>query len=135
MPSVWFAAALALTGCTGCQTTEPPPACFTVDTSCAPLYPTPSFANVYSMTITRSCGSDRSSCHSTNGDSGMSFATEQAAFDGLARYVMPGDPSCSELVVRTSSTGHSYSMPKGSTPLIPAERCALIQWVQGGAPR
>ena len=134
MQSVVFAAALALAGCTGC-TKEPPPECITVDTTCAPLYPPTTFANVYSMTISRNCGTDRGSCHSSSGDSGLSFATEQGAYDELlARDVTPGDPACSQLVVRTSTPGKDYSMPRGST-LISSERCAILQWVQGGAPR
>lgn len=128
---VWIAAALALAACE-----DPPPSCFSVDTTCAPLYTTATFAPVYGMTISRSCGPTNGSCHSASGDSGLSFASEQAAYDNLlAHYVTPGDPSCSEFIVRTSSTGKDYTMPKGSSALVPAERCSLIQWVQGGAPR
>jgi len=128
--SVCFAAALALAGCPG---REPVPACTTVDTTCAPLYPPTTFANVYGMTMSRSCGTTKGSCHSSSGAAGISYATEQEAYDNLlARDVMPGDPACSQLVVRTSMTGHDYTMPRGSS-LVPAERCAILQWVQAGA--
>ncbi|MBL0212514.1 MAG: hypothetical protein IPQ07_01370 [Myxococcales bacterium] len=114
---------------------DPPPACIAVETACSPLYPPTTFANVYSMTIVRQCGSDKGSCHSASGDSALSLATEQEAFDGLlANHVTPGDPGCSELVVRTSSPGADYQMPKGS-PLIESEQCALRKWVEAGAPR
>ncbi len=125
-----LALGLVLCGCAK----DPPPACITVDTSCAPLYP-PTFDNVYTMTLRDSCGSARSSCHSAAGlKGGMTFQDEQHAFDSLiAGRVMPGNPGCSKIVVRTSSPGADYQMPPGD-PLSPAARCALIQWVQNGAP-
>ena len=64
----------------------------------------------------------------------MSFEDEAHAFAALrAGRVVPGDPGCSKLIVRTDSPGASYQMPPGD-PLREAERCALIQWVQAGAP-
>jgi hypothetical protein len=63
----------------------------------------------------------------------MSFEDEPHAFDALrAGRVMPGNPGCSKMIVRTDSPGASYQMPPGD-PLSEAERCALIQWVQAGA--
>jgi hypothetical protein len=119
----------ALAGCPA----EEPPACITVDTACAPLYE-PTFDNVYAMTIKNGCGSDRSACHSAAGQGGVSFADPQSAYDGLRLgLVKPGDPGCSEMIVRTSSPGEDYEMPPGA-PLSPAARCALIQWVAAGAP-
>ena len=127
--------ALALllgTGFAGCAS-DPPPACITVDTSCAPLY-TPTFDNIYNMTLRDSCGSQRASCHSAAGrQGGMSFEDEQHAFDALrAGRVVPGDPGCSKMIVRTDSPGAGYQMPPGD-PLSEAERCGLILWVQAGA--
>ncbi len=134
----WLFLSAILVAMTGCPASEPPPACFTVNTSCAPLYQPTSFHEVYVQTIADTndtCGSSRGSCHSASGDSGLSFATEQEAFDGLtAKYVKAGDPSCSELVVRTSSTGKDYTMPQGSS-LIESEQCSLRKWVEMGAPR
>jgi hypothetical protein len=129
---VLFALACALTACPG---EEQPPMCITVDTACAPLYP-PTFANVYNMTLRPSCGSANSSCHSASGaKGGLSLADEQTAYDGLLNTrVKPGDPGCSEMVVRSSSPGTDYEMPPGGG-LSPAARCALLQWVQAGAPR
>jgi len=118
-----------VTGCAG----DPLPACITVDASCAPLY-APTFDNVYTMTLHDTCGSQRASCHSAAGMSGgMSFADPPHAFAALRNgRVVPGDPGCSKMIVRTDSPGASYQMPPGD-PLSPAERCALIQWVQAGA--
>lgn len=124
-----MAAALAV----GASCTSEPPACIAVDTSCAPLY-TPTFDNVYEMTLRDGCGSERAACHSAAGNQGgMSFATRSQAYAALrAGRVAPGDPGCSQMIVRTSSPGESYQMPPGD-PLDAAERCALIQWVAAGA--
>jgi hypothetical protein len=131
----WLFLSAILAALSGCPGSEPPPQCFTVDTSCAPLYQPTSFNKVFTETIVADCGSSKGSCHSASGDSGLSFATEQEAYDGLiANHVTPGDPSCSELVVRTSSTGKDYTMPQGSA-LVASERCSLVKWVELGAPR
>ncbi|MGE0549402.1 MAG: hypothetical protein AB7O24_05340 [Kofleriaceae bacterium] len=116
----------------GCK--EPPPECMVVDTECSPLY-TPTFDNVYNMTIVKGCGIDRSSCHSPTGESGTSFATIESAYADLTAsgLVKPLDPSCSEFVVRTNSPGKDYQMPPGDA-LSAATRCALIKWVEAGAP-
>jgi hypothetical protein len=126
---VLVAGAGALAGCPP----DPPPSCISVDTSCAPLY-APTFDNIYTRTLRDSCGSQRVSCHSAAGrQGGMTFEDEQHAFDALrAGRVMPGDPGCSKMIVRTDSPGASYQMPPGD-PLSEAERCVLIQWVKAGA--
>ena len=77
----------------------------------------------------------RSSCHSAAGHAGgLSLADQQTAYTELMKEgrVKPGDPSCSEMIVRTSSPGADYQMPPGDALAEPA-RCALIQWVQQGA--
>ena len=120
---------LALAGCSA----DPPPACIAVDASCAPAY-VPTFDNIYSMTLRERCGSQSASCHSAVGmQGGMSFQDQQHAFEALrAGRVVPGDPACSKMIVRTDSPGAGYQMPPGD-PLTAAARCALIQWVAGGA--
>ncbi|MCX5743365.1 MAG: hypothetical protein NT062_12805 [Proteobacteria bacterium] len=117
-------AAVALAACAA----DPPPACIVVDTDCAILYE-PTFHK-------DGCGSTKTSCHSDAGKrGGMTFATEQQAYDALLdRRVVPGDPACSAVVVRTSSPGADYEMPVGS-PLSAPERCVIIKWVLGGAMR
>lgn len=116
---------------TGCPS-EPPPACKTVDTACAPGY-TPTFENVYANTIVPSCGTQNSACHSERGAAGnLSLHDEQTALQQLQMRLTPGDASCSELVVRVDSPGEDYQMPPGD-PLSPEERCAVLQWVQQGA--
>jgi hypothetical protein len=133
MRQLWFAALPALAALAGCPS-APPPSCITVDTTCAPLY-APTFDNVYTMTLKNTCGSALSSCHSAVGkQGGMSFQDEQHAYDALlAGRVMPGNPGCSKMIVRTDSPGAGYQMPPGD-PLSEPERCALIQWIAAGAP-
>lgn len=127
---MWIAALVAaLAGCPA----DSPPECVTVDTACSPLYQ-PTFANVFQNTLRTGCGSTNGSCHSSTGDSGMSLADPAAAHASLlAGRVKAGDPGCSEMIVRTHSPGKSYEMPPDA-PLSAAERCALVQWIQSGAP-
>lgn len=132
MQSVVIAVVLAL-AVPGCGD-EPPPACTTVETQCAPLYTTTSYANVYSQTIAQDCGADRGACHAATSESHLPLVGEQQSFDSLAPYIIAGDPGCSELVVRTSGVGKDYQMPEG-VPLSEAEQCALRKWVEAGAPR
>jgi hypothetical protein len=117
-----------------CPGGDDPPACVEVDLDCQPLY-VPTFDNVYTNTLRDGCGSRAVACHSREGQrGGMSFedpATAHAAL--LAGRVTAGDASCSELIVRIASVGKSYQMPPGAA-LPEAERCALIRWVQDGAP-
>jgi hypothetical protein len=128
----WVAALLAAS-IAGCPSNEPPPMCTTVDVACAPAY-VPTFENVFDNTIKLGCGSARASCHASGGESGMSLENAATAYQSLLDgRVTANDPGCSELVVRTSSTGKDYTMPPGSA-LEPAERCALIRWVATGAP-
>jgi hypothetical protein len=138
MRRMWFVVGAALVA--GCPST-PPPACITVDASCAPGY-TPTFDHVYNYTLAQSCGSTRASCHSASGhQGGLSMQDEATAYADLMATspnyhrprVSPGDAACSLMIVRTDSPGADYQMPPGD-PLSPEERCALIQWVQMGAP-
>lgn len=128
----WLGLALVLS--TGCPRNDDPPACVDIDVACSPLY-VPTFDNVYANTLQSGCGSTAVACHSREGRAGnMSFedpATAHAAL--LAGRVVPGDASCSEMIVRTEGEGEDYLMPPGA-PMSAAERCALIQWVQAGAP-
>src|SRR5215468_9645213 len=124
---------VALAACT-----EPPPACIDVDTMCQSLYQ-PTFDNVYANTLQMKCGSTRSSCHSATGHmGGMDFTTKDTAFAALLApghdRVVPGDPGCSKIIVRTNGIGKDYQMPPGDPLTDEHERCALIQWVANGAP-
>jgi hypothetical protein len=118
-----------------CGSPQAQPECVTVETSCAPLYP-PTFDNVYATTLAAKCGSDRVACHSNAGmKGGMSFQDLDTAYASLLAAgedrVIPGDPACSEMIIRVSATG-SAQMPPG-VDLSPEERCALVQWISAGA--
>jgi hypothetical protein len=127
---MWLAAlSAALAGCPS----GGPPSCVTVETSCTPLY-APTFDNVFTTTLKTTCGSMLSSCHSANGRGRMSLADLQTAYTSLLDgRVVPGDPGCSEMIVRTDAPGKDYQMPPGMALSAP-ERCSLIQWVAAGAP-
>jgi hypothetical protein len=131
MHRMWFAAAVAaLAGCPGDGT----PTCSEVVVDCVAQYE-PTFENVYTRTLEPGCGARNSACHSAAGKKGgLSFEDMQTAFSGLrSGRVVPNDPSCSEVIVRTSTIGESYTMPPGSS-LSPEVRCSLIKWVEMGAP-
>lgn len=130
MRRMWLAVLLAaLPGCPD----SGPPSCVAVETSCAPLY-APTFDNVYATTLQNTCGSRLSSCHSANGLGRMSLMEPSTAYTSLLDgHVTPGDPGCSEMIVRTNAPGKDYEMPPGM-PLGAPERCSLIQWVAAGAP-
>jgi cytochrome c551/c552 len=136
MRYLWLAAALgaSLIAAGMSCTSDPPPACIAVEPTCAPLYE-PTFDNVYTHTLRDTCGSMLSSCHSAAGkQGGMSFEDEAHAYAALlGGRVVPGNPGCSKMIVRTDSPGAGYQMPPGD-PLSEPERCALIQWVLAGAP-
>ncbi len=120
----------------GCPS-DPPPECKpTVDTSCAPGY-VPTFENVYNNQLKDGCGGTKSNCHSARNRAGdLSFETLEIAYEELLdptkKRVVPGDPACSELIVRIDSPGEDYQMPPGDA-LTGPQRCALIQWVVQGA--
>ena len=127
---MWIAAlSAALAGCPD----SGPPECVTVDTACTPLYE-PTFANVYSGTLQMGCGSQLSACHGPAGLGKMSLVDPSTAHASLLDgRVAPGDPGCSEIIVRTGAPGKDYQMPPGVN-LGAADRCSLILWIQNGAP-
>lgn len=130
---------LALAGCPQ----NPPPACTTVDAACSAGYQ-PTFDNVYKNTLhTGTCGDDNNSCHTNaSHNGGLSFEADEptvyaalmanSSLDPSRQRVVPGNPGCSLLTVRTEGVGTDYQMPKGD-PLNAQTRCALVQWIANGA--
>ncbi len=114
----------------GCPS-EGLPACISLDTSCAPLYE-PTFENVYTQTIARSCGGERSPCHAAGGDGNLPLTSRAQSYTALRARLTPGDPGCSDVIVRMHGAGEEYLMPPGA-PLSGPERCAIAQWVEAGA--
>jgi hypothetical protein len=140
-PVVAAALALALATAACGHEESPPlecidPATPALDTSCMPLYQ-PTFDNIYTMTIAPKCVG--SGCHSDGGNrGGLGMSSIDGAYadlmDADQMRVVPGDPACSEMIIRTTATDPSIKMPPGVS-LLPAEKCALVQWVANGAAR
>jgi cytochrome c len=129
-----LAAAVFIAGCGGEE-------CITVEVTCDPLYE-PSFANVFANTLSPKCGTDGSTCHSSEGHkNGLILDQIDTAYaellgmagDGDTPRVDPGNPECSEMIRRIHATSGDLMPPRAR--LSDAERCALVQWVANGAPR
>lgn len=130
-----LAAAGLLAGLSGCPADDVL-TCAEIDPACTPQYE-PTFANVYANTIEPKCAVS-SACHAgASPKGGLDLSDPDVAHaallaDGEDR-VIPGEPSCSEMIMRVSTSSRQFLMPPGS-PLSEAERCALAQWVLDGAP-
>ena len=119
-----------------------------LDSSCNPAF-TPTFENVFVNVLNKTCSTEGTSCHGPRGKrGGLEFGepgaptpeAETAAYeqllgniDGDAR-VAPGDPTCSQVVVRIESQGEPWDMPPND-PLPESVRCAIRQWIEAGAER
>ena len=134
---MWRTATLVAILLTACGEEEPVLECITVDTACAPLYE-PTFQNIHSMTLRPKCATG-AGCHTDGGmKGGMTFENIDTSYQLLLvpaeERVIPGDPGCSIMIIRTHSEDEDIQMPPGGR-LIEAERCALRQWVANGALR
>jgi hypothetical protein len=106
--------------------------CLELSAECTPQYE-PTFDAVYANTLATSCS--LSSCHAGSegqGDLAMGSTAEEA-YQALQGYVVPGDPSCSELMHHLEPEGLG-DMPPGQV-LAEEERCAIRQWIEQGAQR
>lgn len=117
--------------------------CVEVDADgCGPLY-APTWDNVFSMTLMPDCSTGGLSCHGS-ADAlgaeahGLFFADPEGAHAllledrGEETFVVPGDPSCSQLVIRLLTDDTVKRMPPGLT-LSAEETCSVAQWVAMGA--
>ena len=126
-----------------------PPCLDSVDLPCALRHSPPTFHQIFTETLRRTCAGGGSSCHSPSGRKGGLFyadpATDPNAEDdayalllgnsGARARVKPGDARCSELVVRLDAPeSAAWHMPPGS-PQAAGERCDIRQWIQDGAAR
>jgi hypothetical protein len=112
--------------------------------SCQPLY-APTFANVYANTIMPTCAAAGTACHANPEalgarPNGLYFADPDQAHEVLlgakeGALIRPGDPGCSEVIVRLGSDDPLVVMPPGATGLRAEERCSIAQWIDQGAPR
>ncbi|MCP4445198.1 MAG: hypothetical protein GY811_07640 [Myxococcales bacterium] len=129
----WLAAVVAVALSSGCSGGEP--ACVeAIAPDCQPLYQ-PTYQEVFSRTIVPRCAVEGGACHGGSGSQGglrMDDIDETYAHLVGEGRVVPGDASCSLLVIRMEGGGGF--MPPG-TPLSEAERCAVQTWVTEGAQR
>ncbi|MCS6915949.1 MAG: c-type cytochrome domain-containing protein [Myxococcales bacterium] len=127
-----LALGLALCACAG--------ECVGVSAACMPLY-APDYDEIFARTLTRSCAQPGPACHAPEGArGGLVFAEAESSYQrllgqtGRPALVQPGQAGCSPLVQRLESTDPRRQMPPGA-PLPVAERCAIVQWIERGAPR
>ena len=137
-----FAAALVvLAGCGGKHADTP--ACVTnLPKDCPLLYDPPTYATIYDKILHPTCAEGIASCHTADGaKGGLVFENADDAYalllgmrDGRAR-VLPNDPSCSLIVIKTWSTDPNFRMPPGNMALPMPEFCDIEQWIAQGAQR
>lgn len=134
--AVW---ALAFSSC-GAGADSRPRCLSDVDAdTCVPLYPA-EFSVIHRQVLSMTCASVGPSCHGDQGaQGGLVLTSEANAYDALLglqgerQRVVPGDPACSEMMVRLDLPGHAWSMPPGA-PLDERARCSIRRWIAGGAP-
>lgn len=114
--------------------------CVEVSAACDPTF-TPSYDQVFTEILEPKCGVEGGACHSQAGAQGglvldgNADEAYQMLLDMAEGRVLPNDPGCSELVIRTEALSRpGLLMPPGS-PLSAGERCSIIQWIEMGAPR
>ena len=130
-----------LFGLASCTTS--PPACVQgLSLDCQPLFDPPSYQAIFDQIFAPTCATGSGTCHTVDGHkNGLVFADADAAYGLLlsppdtSPRVRPGDPSCSLLMIRLESNDPDFRMPPGDTPLLPAARCDIVQWIAAGAAR
>jgi hypothetical protein len=114
--------------------------CVEVSAICNPTF-TPTYDQIFTEILEPKCGVEGGACHSQVGAQGGLVLDGNAdesylhLLDVAAERVIPGDPGCSELVIRAEALAEpGVLMPPGN-PLSAGERCSIIQWIDMGAPR
>jgi hypothetical protein len=134
---------VVVAGCTTSDGTGGDPPCVEgLSTSCAAQYDPPTFDTIYTKILHPTCASGTGTCHTPDAaKGGLVFDDPDRAYamllgkDGSRARVLPGDPACSLIMKRLSSTDPNYRMPRGPTPLTPGERCTVTKWIAAGAAR
>jgi hypothetical protein len=109
---------------------------------CQPLHDPPTFDAIFDGTLHPTCASGHGTCHSGDAaKAGLVFEDPDDAYaallgtaGGRARAI-PGDPACSLLVERLSTSNERLRMPPGPTPLSGPELCTIVLWIADGAER
>ncbi len=109
-----------------------------LSTSCQPQYDPPTFSTIHAKILAPTCATGVGTCHTADAaPAGLVLSDADQSYKLLldGRRVLPGDPSCSLLVKRLSSSDPNYRMPRGPTPLSAGELCTITKWIAGGAQR
>ncbi|MET0595700.1 MAG: c-type cytochrome domain-containing protein [Polyangiaceae bacterium] len=135
-----FTTVLSCSGADETQSAGPPPRCIeNLNVDCTDvLYPSSAYSTIFEKLVQPQCAIG-SSCHGANGAmGGLVLANADEAYDALlgtkggTKHVVPGDPTCSPLMVRLESRDANFQMPRGSRFSEPA-LCNFIQWIKQGA--
>lgn len=130
---------MALVGLLACSSSSDgdPKSCTTVSTDCTPLYE-PTYDQIFENTLKPTCAKSGVSCHASTGhQGGLAFEDADESYRMLVEETgdaRPGDPACSEIVVRITATDGRVRMPPGAS-IDPGAQCAIIQWIAAGAKR
>jgi len=134
---LFFCAAALAVACTSSAASDPP--CVEgLTTSCKPQYDPPTFATIHANILQPTCATGQGTCHTADAaKAGLVLSDLDQSYAMLVdgRRVIKGDPSCSLLMKRLTSTDPGYRMPRGPTPLNAGELCTITQWIAGGAAR
>lgn len=134
---------IALTGCTPDTPTDEGdsgvPECVEYELDgCMALYP-PTYDQVWTQTLSGSCGQAGSACHAQDGSggavNGMAFLDPLASWEHMTdeALIVPGDPQCSPLFVRLATDDPEIRMPPGTGGLSPGALCSIGTWIEDGA--
>jgi hypothetical protein len=104
---------------------------------CMALYP-PTYDQVWSQTLSSSCGQVGSACHAQAGSGGavdgLVFVDALTSWEHMTaeELIVPGDPLCSPLFVRLATDDPDIRMPPGTGGLSPAALCSIGTWITDG---
>jgi|GEM_PF-576535 len=141
--ALWIVAAVAGSGCTSAGPGAADPPCVVgLTKACSATYDPPVYDTIFAKILRPTCATGGSSCHAAAGhQNGLVLEDADASYalllgqGGARARVTPGDPSCSLIMKRLTSTDPSYHMPPGTTSLSAGDQCTIVQWISAGAKR
>jgi hypothetical protein len=144
-PASIVVGSLGLLACTtsdGNSSGGEPPCVQGLSVDCKAQYDPATFDTIFTKILKPTCASGTGTCHTSDAAmGGLVFEDPDRAHamllgsDGSRARVLPGDPACSLLMKRLSSTDPSYRMPRGPTPLTAGEQCTITKWIAAGGAR
>jgi len=137
--------AIAVVAIVACSSPSDPPSLSCVSglsTSCAASYDPPAYDTIFAKILQPNCATGKGTCHTGDArEGGLAFVTADESYGllvgsagGKAR-VKPGDPSCSEVVERLTTSESSLHMPQGPTSLSAPDQCTIVKSIAAGAAR